>query len=65
MFKGEDTINDGGSYGFILTSVDGGKGGVDTFRIKIWEIGGEDSPVYDNGVQAAALGGGSIVVHSK
>ena len=63
-FKGEGAVNDVGGYGFMLTAWDGGKGGDDTFRIKIWEIGSEDLPVYDNGAHTV-LGGGSIVVHSK
>jgi hypothetical protein len=37
----------------------------DTFRVKIWtESGSTESVVYDNGVEQA-IGGGSIVVHTK
>ena len=56
----------------MLTAIDGqisGGGGVDKFRIKIWDLG-TGSIVYDNQVGDAddaglstALGGGSIVIH--
>lgn len=72
QFKGTGTINGQGSYGFILTAVDGqvpGGRGVDRFRIKIWDIA-SGQIVYDNLSGAAdtaepttALGGGSIVIH--
>ncbi len=60
QFKGEGTINDEGSYKFVISADDDNP---DTFRIKIWyeEIGAE-VVVYDNGSQQS-LGGGSIVVH--
>ena len=71
QFKGVGTINEDGEYGFMLTATDGqliGGGGVDKFRIKIWEIGGEF--VYDNQIDDAdgndpttELGGGNIVIH--
>ena len=38
--QGLGTINGTGSYGFMLTAVDGqvnGGGGMDKFRIKIWD----------------------------
>ena len=74
QYKGDGTINGAGNYGFLLTATDGqvtGGGGVDKFRIKIWDkaTGGI---VYDNrlGVgddidraDAQAIGGGSIVIH--
>ena len=73
QYKGVGSINGAGNYGFLLTAKDGqapGGGGVDQFRIKIWAIGG--SVVYDNALDAAedsdastALGGGSIVIHTK
>jgi hypothetical protein len=73
QYKGIGTINGAGNYGFMLTAKDGqaaGGGGVDKFRIKIWAIGG--AVVYDNALGAAedsdastALGGGSIVIHTK
>ena len=40
QYKGEGTINGSGNYGFMLTAIDGqinGGGGVDKFRIKIWD----------------------------
>jgi alpha-tubulin suppressor-like RCC1 family protein len=76
QFKGTGTINGAGSYGFLLTARDGqasGGGGVDRFRIKVWDKGTAGEPVvYDNALGASddidqaspqALGGGSIVVH--
>jgi YVTN family beta-propeller protein len=72
QYKGVGTINGAGNYGFILTAIDGqisGGGGVDKFRIKIWDLG-TGSIVYDNQVGEAdsaplstSLGGGSIVIH--
>ena len=74
QYKGSGTINGAGDYGFLLTATDGqvsGGGGVDKFRIKIWEkISG--AVVYDNAMGASddinsanpqVIGGGSIVVH--
>jgi hypothetical protein len=74
QFMGSGTINGVGDYGFLLTAIDGqvvGGGGVDRFRIKIWDRA-TDEVVYDNqpgegddsGV-TTALGGGSVVIHSK
>jgi PKD repeat protein len=72
QFKGAGTVNGGGNYGFMLSAVDGqetGGGGVDKFRIKIWDVATGDV-VYDNQMGSAddaeattALGGGSIVIH--
>jgi len=72
QFKGAGTINGGGNYGFMLTAIDGqvtGGGGVDKFRIKIWEVA-TGNIVYDNQLGAAdtadpstAIQGGSIVIH--
>ena len=52
-----------------IDSINGG-GGVDKFRLKVWDIG-TGSVVYDNQLGAddgaaptTALGGGSIVIHS-
>jgi len=66
-YKGWGTINGGGSYGFLLSAVDGTP---DKFRIKIWDVGTGDI-VYDNNLNggddadpATALGGGSIVIHT-
>ncbi len=72
QYKGTGTINGAGSYQFMLTAIDGqvaGGGGVDKFRIKIWDA---DGIVYDNkmgaddtGNDSTALGGGSIVIHKN
>ena len=72
QFKGTGTVNGAGNYGFMLSAVDGqenGGGGVDKFRIKIWDVATGDV-VYDNQMASAddaeastALGGGSIVIH--
>ncbi len=73
QYKGTGTINGTGDYRFMLTAVDGqvtGGGGVDKFRIRIWDnlSGGL---IYDNMLNApesdeptTALGGGSIVIHA-
>jgi hypothetical protein len=73
-YKGTGSINGSGAYGFMLTAIDGqrnGGGGVDRFRIKVWDKVTE-AVVYDNqmgapddGGDATALGGGSIVIHSQ
>jgi len=74
QFKGTGTINDAGEYGFLLTAIDGqinGGGGVDKFRIKIWDkVTG--TIMYDNQTGVAetadpttALAGGSIVINVK
>ena len=73
-FRGVGTVNGAGSYGFELTAIDGqvnGGGGVDKFRIKIWN-GNPSNVVYDNQMNApngadptTALGGGSIVIHKS
>ncbi|MBT5774195.1 MAG: hypothetical protein HOH95_07445 [Dehalococcoidia bacterium] len=72
QFKGTGVINGAGDYGFLLTAVDGdlpGGGGVERFRIKIWDVA-TDIVVYDNQAGsddgtplATAIGGGSIVIH--
>ncbi|MFO0808193.1 MAG: PKD domain-containing protein [Gemmataceae bacterium] len=72
-FRGTGTVNGAGSYGIELTAWDGkvdGGGGVDKFRIKIWDQIQANGVVYDNMRGAAdgvnpttALGGGSIVIH--
>jgi PKD repeat protein len=74
QFKGTGSIRGmAGSYGFMLTAIDGaasGGGGVDKFRIKIWDSTTEDV-VYDNqggdeddADVTTAISRGSIVVHS-
>jgi len=72
QFKGMGTVNGGGSYGFLLTAIDGqlpGGGDGDRFRLKVWDRGTGLS-VYDNkpskddyGDAATGIGGGSTAVH--
>jgi len=76
QYKGVGQVNGAGDYGFLLTATDGqqpGGGGVDRFRIKIWDRLNGDGVVYDNvhgasddvdGASPQALGGGSIVIHN-
>jgi hypothetical protein len=67
QLKGTGTINNAGSYNFILTVIDGGNGGAaDKFRMKIW---GTSGIVYDNQMNAAdsanptqTISGGNITV---
>jgi uncharacterized repeat protein (TIGR01451 family) len=73
QYKGMGTINGNGNYGFLLTAIDGqvsGGGGVDRFRIKIWDKNNNDTIVYDNKMgssdnsnDSTELVGGSIVIH--
>jgi len=73
-YKGSGTINEDGDYGFMLTAVDGdvnGGGGIDKFRIKIWDKA-TDQVVYDNqlgdpddGDATDAIEAGSIVIHQE
>ena len=70
QYKGTGTINGLGVYKFLLTAIDGqinGGGGVDKFRIKIWDSTGV---IYDNQLGDAdtadpstVIAGGSIVIH--
>jgi hypothetical protein len=62
-FKGTGTINGEGAYQFQLWA---GDDEPDTYRIKIWEEdgSGKETVIYDNGMNQA-IGGGSIVVHTK
>ncbi|MNQ85215.1 hypothetical protein D3C85_1003700 [compost metagenome] len=72
-YRGIGTVNGSGNYGFMVSAIDGqitGGGGVDKFRIKIWNIDSGNTVVYDNQIGFAdnvdattALGGGSIVIH--
>jgi hypothetical protein len=75
-YRGVGTVNGSGSYGFMVSAIDGemtGGGGTDKFRIKIWDKSQGNKVVYDNQVNTAntldnadpitALGGGSIVIH--
>jgi hypothetical protein len=76
MFKGTGSINDQGSYGFLLSAVDAKltpSTDTDLFRIKIWVRDSGDAVVYDNQVACSvmdegadlctAIGGGNIVIH--
>lgn len=75
QYKGTGTVNGTGQFGFLLTATDGdinGGGGVDKFRIKIWNKATGDT-VYDNALGSSndidsanpqQLGGGSIVIQS-
>ncbi|KKQ86039.1 MAG: hypothetical protein UT08_C0002G0061 [Candidatus Woesebacteria bacterium GW2011_GWB1_38_8] len=72
-YKGSGTINGEGDYGFILNARDGqvnGGGGVDKFRIKIWDKA-TDTVVYDNQLGDSGdseatdtIEAGSIVIHN-
>ena len=74
QFKGSGKINGKGSYGFLVSAMDGqadGKQGRDKLRIKIWNKA-DGAVVYDNQPMAGdaddptlALGGGSIVIRAK
>lgn len=71
QYKGTAAVNGVDGYSFMLTAVDGrlnGGGGVDRFRIKVWDS--NDTVVYDNQLGEldsapliTALEGGSIVIH--
>jgi PKD domain len=71
QIRGSGTVNGGGSYGFLLTAYDGGSGGNDRFRIKIWNLT-SGSVLYDNRPAAPddidtanpqPIAGGSIQIH--
>jgi uncharacterized membrane protein len=74
QYKGTGTINNAGAYAFMLTAIDGdvsGGGGVDKFRIKIWDPA-TDTVVYDNQMGGAdsanpttALASGDILIHKQ
>ena len=66
QFKGSGTINgglapNGTEFRFMIWARDNSP---DTFRIKIWYEDGGEVLVYNNGFNQA-IGGGSIVVHTK
>lgn len=73
LYKGTGTVNGDEGYKFLVSAVDGAKaggGGVDKFRIKIWEAG-TGTVVFDNQIGATddatattAISKGSIVIHS-
>jgi PKD repeat protein len=71
-YKGEGTINGAGHYGFRLTAIDGkiNGGGVDKFRIKIWDMDNNNLIVFDNNLgtpddqnPSTVLSGGQITIH--
>lgn len=74
QFKGTGTIGGVGDYEFLLTAIDGqvnGGGGIDRFRIKIWDrVTG--TIVYDNQMgdgdtsgAAMVLGAGAITIQAN
>jgi PKD repeat protein len=63
-FKGSGPISGTGDYKFMVWA---GDDEPDTFRIRIWleaEETGAETDIYDNGFDQA-IGGGSIVIHTK
>ena len=74
QYKGTGTVNGEGSYGFLLTAVDGNaknSTGNDTLRLKVWDLE-SDGVMFDNqrgaddnADPATAIRSGSIVVHRK
>jgi PKD repeat protein len=75
QFRGTGTINGGGEYKFIITSIDADINQSDSFetdrfQIKIWNDG-SGGVIYDNGLGGTSdedtteIGGGSIVIHEK
>jgi hypothetical protein len=68
MFKGTGKINGEGNYGFKLSAIDGdmpGGGGIDKFRIKIWDKDNADALVYDNGLGGDDTHPGSPLTHGS
>jgi FtsP/CotA-like multicopper oxidase with cupredoxin domain len=74
QYKGTGTVNGIGTFGFLLTAVDGqlNNTGIDKFRLKVWDVNAGDAVVYDNGLGASddidtanpqPIEGGSIVIH--
>jgi hypothetical protein len=71
-YKGTGTVNGEGEYGFMLSAIDGqieGGGGVDKFRMRIWDKA-TDMIIYDDqfGSEEDAettnvIGGGNIKIH--
>jgi hypothetical protein len=64
-YQGTGTVNGRGEYAFTVTAVDGGRGGVDRIRIRIWDPR-TGAVAYDNGGSAGAPGtplrSGTVVV---
>ena len=78
QYQGSGTINGAGDYNFILTAIDGDAQGskkADTFRLKVYDQNHGNAVIYDNLIgqsdsvdpsgPSTALGGGSIVIHTK
>lgn len=74
QYKGVGQINRAGSYGFLITVLDGqaaGGGGVDKIRVKIWDTANgrivfDSQPgAPDDANPSTAIQGGAIVVHSR
>ena len=65
IFRGTAKINGKGSYGFLVSAVDGGKRGKndDNFRIQIWN--NEDGLMFYDNVDGCNTGRGSIVIDNK
>jgi hypothetical protein len=71
-YKGEGTLSGTGTFGFMVTAIDGRQdgGGQDKFRIKIWDKA-SGTVVYDNQAgasddsdNATAISGGRIVIQN-
>lgn len=73
LYKGTGTVNGQRGYAFLVSAIDGsasGGGGVDTFRIKIWNAT-TDAVLFDNQIGAGdvatattAITKGSITIHN-
>ena len=73
QMKGSGAVNGGGSFGFLLTAVDGkATGGASKFRMKIWDKNAGNAGVYDSVpggpddidlANPQPVASGSIVVH--
>jgi PKD repeat protein len=73
QYKGIGKINGAGSYGLLITAIDGqadGGGGIDRVRVKIWDktngrvIYDSQAGAPDDANPTTAVQGGAIVVHS-
>ncbi|MBP6179907.1 MAG: hypothetical protein KA480_16415, partial [Anaerolineales bacterium] len=73
-FQGTGTVEESTHrYGFLITVIDGqavGGGGVDKFRLRIWDMDNGNAIVYDNQLGAPVtasptmpIGKGNIVIH--
>jgi hypothetical protein len=74
QYKGVGQINGAGSYGLLITVIDGqvdGGGGIDKIRVKIWDTANgrvvfDSQPgAPDDANPSTAIQGGAIVVHSR